>query len=707
MENTEDRERDGLRRFMPSFSSSSSTSSSRWRNSTSSLYKTLEQKKNQIRIAVLKHEAGSSEDQPIQLTLETVNLDKDPEYEALSYQWGDPKITTEILLNGVSWRITNNLHSALKAFLSYSAGSSRPPVRLWIDAVCINQLSEFEKSWQIPLMFRIYSQARNVRSWLDPRDFESEEQMSSAFRLLKEYSLGVAGFQAPNEDLHPDQANAILESFDVLADLFRNKYWRRRWITQEIVLAKKLSIHCGSHSQHDLNLRSLHRKLDRLATQLQAALPYQGDRDLWGVVDNDRDVWKAHQPLNYILNTILVIVAFDKPLTKYPYLLRDMRGAEQTGELDCVYGILGLLERDLGHSIITPDYKLPIAEVLQNFAFEFMTASKSLALMYESYPEDRRLPTWVPDLRTTSKGNDRYYSDAVALSDEDLIASGIQSMTVRSGIRFPGATTQRRPNMLAEFDHLFNASASSKFFAKLPATGIIHVRGFMVDNITDLSGHDKGYSNIHPQKLMDGWIPMDWMDMYDYATRYGDTFQHDAFEDEGLIRLLCADSMRPSPIDGDGNPQPEQPMRRMTREDVEEHRRGIDFMRTYPGHFAQHPTVFLDASMSLYKFFCTGNGRIGITFTEDVQEDDYIFVVASLNMPLIIRGAQYADAEDVADANKVRTILDPAYRGRSLTTFKVVGSCYLHGIMDGEAIVNAANERQCNVEEVFEDLFLI
>ncbi|CAK1360357.1 hypothetical protein CB0940_06415 [Cercospora beticola] len=693
-------------RFKALFASSSFSSSSGGRPLTSSPYKKLDQRKNQIRIAVLTPEDPSSRDQPIHLTLETVNLGNDPEYEALSYQWGDPKITTEIFLNGVSWQITKNLHSALKAFRSSSAGGDRLPVRLWIDAVCINQLDLSEKTWQIPLMFKIYSQARNVRSWLDPRDFESKERTDPAFRLLKEYSLGVIDVEPPAQGLHPDRAKAILESFGVLADIFRNQYWRRRWITQEIVLAKRLSIHCGRHSQHDLNLRNLHRKLDLLSTHLQAALPYQGDRDLWGVVDNDKDVWKAHQPLNFILNSISVIIAFDKPLTKHPYLLRDMRGAEQTGELDCVYGILGLLERDLGNSILTPDYKLPIAEVLQKFAFEFMTASKSLALMYESYPEDRKLPTWVPDLRTTSKGNDRFYSDAVALSDEDLINSGIRSMTVRSGIRFPGASTQRRPNMLAEFDHLFNASASSKFFAKPPATGIIHVRGLMVDNITDLSGHDKGYSNIHPQKLMDGWIPMDWMDMYDYATRYGDTFQHDTFEDEGLIRALCADSMRPYPIDEDGKPQPEQPMRRMTREDVEEHRRGIDAMRTYPGQFVQHPSVFLDASMSLYKFFCTGNGRIGITFAEDVQQGDYIFVVASLNMPLIIRGAQYADAEDVAAA-KERKLLDPAYRGRSLTTFKVVGSCYLHGIMDGEAIASVAAERQCSVEDVFEDLFLI
>ncbi|GIZ37360.1 hypothetical protein CKM354_000081000 [Cercospora kikuchii] len=695
-----------LRRFRSLFSSSSSSSSSGERISTSSPYKKLNQRKNQIRIAILTPEVPSSRDQPIHLTLETVNLGSDPEYEALSYQWGDPKITTEIFLNGSSWQVTKNLHSALKAFRSSSEGSDRSPVRLWIDAVSINQLDLSEKAWQIPLMFKIYSQARNVRSWLDPRDFEPGERTDQAFRLLKEYTLGATDVGNPTEELHPDRVKAILQSFGVLADIFRNPYWRRRWITQEIVLAKKLSIHCGSYSQHKLDLRSLHRRLDRLATHLQAALPYHGDRDLWGVVDHDKDVWKAHQPLNYISNTILVIIAFDKPLTEHPYLLRDMRGAEQTGELDCVYGLLGLLQRDLGHTIITPDYKLPIAEVLQNFAIEFMKASKSLALMYESYPEDRKLPTWVPDLRTTSKGNDLYYSDAVALSDEDLVNSGIQSMTVRTGTRFPGATTQRRPNMLAEFDQLFNASASTKFFAKLPATGTIHVRGLRVDNITDLSGHDKGYSNILPTKLMDGWIPMDWMDMYDYATRYGDTFLHDTFEDEGLIRALCADSMRPSPIDGDGKPQPEQPMRRMTRGDVEEHQRGIDAMRTYPGQFTQHPNVFLDASMSLYKFFCTGNGRIGITFAEDVQEGDYIFVVASLNMPLIIRGAQYADAEDVAAA-KERKLLDPAYRGRSITTFKVVGSCYLHGIMDGEAIVNAAEERQCKIEDVFEDLFLI
>jgi replicative superfamily II helicase len=40
-------------------------------------------------------------------------LDYEPNYEALSYVWGDPENVRSVLVNGHSKRITVNLHSAL------------------------------------------------------------------------------------------------------------------------------------------------------------------------------------------------------------------------------------------------------------------------------------------------------------------------------------------------------------------------------------------------------------------------------------------------------------------------------------------------------------------------------------------------------------------------------------------------------------------
>ncbi len=524
------------------------------------------------------------------------------------------------------------------------------------------------------LMGRVYSQARNVRTWLGRGDLSGPGRTRLAFAWLRRFLSDSEISVGADDD--SSRVERRLTSVDALADLFRNDYWRRRWITQEIVLAKRLSMYCGSSLEHRVDLRDLYSRLSRLATQLQVVLPYHGDREVFNVVDHDKDRWKAHQPINEILNAILPVTAFDQPLTKHPYLLRDIRGAKQGDDRDCVYGIMGLLQRDLGHTLLTPNKTLPVEEVFEDFTFKFMTASASLALLYEAYPEDRALPTWVPDLRVTSRDNTRFVPDTVPMTPEP--DSGIQSMSFRTGTRFPDAASQRRTNTLAEFDHLFNASASTPFFAALPATGVLHLHSLNVDVIADCSAHDRGLRDIAPETAMDEWIPLDWTDMYEYATRYGNFAQYDMPDDDVLLRTLCADAIRP----------PGEAMRRLTPQDVRDHRQGIEVLRQYRGQVVQHPTTFLDASMSLYRFFCTAEGRIGITYG-DIEVGDMIHVAWSLNMPLVIRGAKYADEHDLARAAE-RTLLDESYRGRSLETFELVGSCFLFGVMDGEAVVAAA-----------------
>jgi uncharacterized protein involved in exopolysaccharide biosynthesis len=55
-------------------------------------------------------------------------------YVALSYVWGDPIPAQPILLNGTTAYVTPNLSAALRQFRQ-----SRRVLRLWVDALCINQ----------------------------------------------------------------------------------------------------------------------------------------------------------------------------------------------------------------------------------------------------------------------------------------------------------------------------------------------------------------------------------------------------------------------------------------------------------------------------------------------------------------------------------------------------------------------------------------
>ena len=53
-----------------------------------------------------------------------------------------------------------------------------PADYLWIDAICINQEDDDEKSSQVSMIFEIYSVAQSVVVWLDEDTFPALEVLS-------------------------------------------------------------------------------------------------------------------------------------------------------------------------------------------------------------------------------------------------------------------------------------------------------------------------------------------------------------------------------------------------------------------------------------------------------------------------------------------------------------------------------------------------
>jgi hypothetical protein len=102
----------------------------------------------------------------------TVDLDQAPPYIALSYTWGDPNDPLPIVIDGIVVKVTRNLHSALTNLREDLV--ARP---LWVDAICIDQSDDDEKSKQVQLMGKIYQEALHVMVWLGPADDTSDAVM--------------------------------------------------------------------------------------------------------------------------------------------------------------------------------------------------------------------------------------------------------------------------------------------------------------------------------------------------------------------------------------------------------------------------------------------------------------------------------------------------------------------------------------------------
>lgn len=150
------------------------------------VYDKLDPKRKQIRICTIH--PGAFED-PISCSLHTVSLEDDPEYETLSYAWGAPILDHTVLVDGAALKVTKNLHNALR-FLrrqqrpffedeyesssdNASKGDKTTPCWdpeasgvLWADAVCINQADHNERSSQVNIMGDVYRHGSRLHVWI-------------------------------------------------------------------------------------------------------------------------------------------------------------------------------------------------------------------------------------------------------------------------------------------------------------------------------------------------------------------------------------------------------------------------------------------------------------------------------------------------------------------------------------------------------------
>ncbi|KAI0098080.1 HET-domain-containing protein [Nemania sp. FL0031] len=128
---------------------------------TPQIYQPLKER-DEIRIIhLLPH--GDDPDAPIRCRFEHVKLAERPEYEALSYTWGDQTTLFPIVVDAdrSTVDVGQNCLFALR-----SLRQAKEARRLWIDALCINQADIDEKTNQIPIIGDVYQSASQTLIFL-------------------------------------------------------------------------------------------------------------------------------------------------------------------------------------------------------------------------------------------------------------------------------------------------------------------------------------------------------------------------------------------------------------------------------------------------------------------------------------------------------------------------------------------------------------
>ncbi|KAK7430450.1 hypothetical protein QQZ08_002969 [Neonectria magnoliae] len=207
------------------------------------------------------------------LDIEHVSLDSNPTYNALSYAWGKrkPVFTSRVFIKDRFIDVTPGLHECLQHLNGY-VGSN-----IWVDAICINQVDNEEKSYQVQAMARVYRQATKVLAWLGPSADNSDQAIKGIDTWGKAVSdAGILDVESEIFSKWPDVGDdpKLVKSKDTLlglmqkaadlegdvnrvderlprvalAQLTDRPYFTRVWVKQEMTLADNAVILCGTRS---------------------------------------------------------------------------------------------------------------------------------------------------------------------------------------------------------------------------------------------------------------------------------------------------------------------------------------------------------------------------------------------------------------------------------------------------------------------------
>ncbi|KAH6880015.1 hypothetical protein B0T10DRAFT_145765 [Thelonectria olida] len=349
-----------------------------------SVWKPLSNQENATRLLCLEPGDGIQE---LHGELKEVSLVPrvDYEYFAISYAWGSS--LKQFFLHTPRGRIplTASLYLGLKRLRH-----RRDRIWIWADAICINQddkEGDDEKACQIRLMANIFESAARVYIWLGEEEDESQVALQFLEKIASTSSPEVDG-PDPKRLSAMDIPKVEDPKWGTINKLLERKWFRRVWVTQELVLAQEAIVVCGAHQIpwdkfhaaiklcFDLVEREgfsfLLPRQSKVAAVLHLGefrLSYRSDR-------KNQD-----------------LAPRDELLT----LLERFQLAEATRQRDKLFALLSLAKDGKEY---TPNYKIPLRQIVYEFAGVLVKRGRTMELLSRArgysaqFPQ---FPSWIPN----------------------------------------------------------------------------------------------------------------------------------------------------------------------------------------------------------------------------------------------------------------------------------------------------------------------
>ncbi|KAK8108448.1 hypothetical protein PG984_014249 [Apiospora sp. TS-2023a] len=410
-----------------------------------------------IRLLYVERNKTSAYATPLYRFVET-DLDNHdgPDYVCLSYTWdaaipgGDdhPGSASLIEIENAASKAVFKLavRPNLGDFLDQLVRSRHIAgnVYIWIDALCVNQGDLGERACQVGLMRRVYIQCRETIVWLGTEHANSRlavELIKHLGTIPQETFDERAGWPSPQE---PAQYGS--EHWAALGALIERNWFHRVWTVQEYLLPRRVSFWCGDES---VGVQGLSRSISRLGVlHIRDIFPL-GLKTNWSTFCNVRNMIMCGAKDRGVPLTLSASTNFT-------------RCRSCSDQRDAVYGSLALscVEMDA-------DYTQEPGDVFATYANK---AGPQFFVPYNvehgKYRRTPGLPSWIPDF-------------AVPLEPSSWVQSGLNRVY--------------RAGRSAEQEEAASSSlpiSSVNLLAPLPSTNprILAVMGMFVDCVRVASG---------------------------------------------------------------------------------------------------------------------------------------------------------------------------------------------------------------------------
>jgi len=325
---------------------------------------------NSIRILVLHPSLIISD--PITCTIQHAQLsDVSLEYEAVSYTWGDATQTQAIYFRNSAreLHVRHNCYNALR-HLRRQHGDRL----LWIDAICINQNDLRERARQVRLMDEIYNLASNVLVILREPNANNGilfEELAAADEAISR--IGHCDREPPSDDIL-----RLLEAF------FRDPWFKRVWVLQEVCAKSSVEFICGSASFSYTSLLELYHGYGNTVVT----------REYWPLALQ----WIGMPPDR-----------FSTPQFNLWNRLGESREYLATDPKDRVFALKSLIGSRQSEMDPLIDYAQSLEECYTRVATFLLPVLGLQLLTAVRHPHDKKMPSWIPDWSQRLPLNDVYF----------------------------------------------------------------------------------------------------------------------------------------------------------------------------------------------------------------------------------------------------------------------------------------------------------